>query len=225
MENWFRIFLLSSLSALSLQSAWAEEKTATTESATPDEVVQTEPIIQPDVARREVKEDDIDTENYEVGAFIGLLSIEDFGTEIIIGARLVYHVTEDFFFEGSIAQTEAGTTSFERLSGGVTLLTDDQRTYSYYSVAIGYNVLPGEAFIGRESAYNTALYLIAGVGNTTFAGDNRFTVSIGGGYRLIATDWLAVHLDVRDHIYSIDVTGQDKATHNMELSVGFTYFF
>jgi outer membrane beta-barrel protein len=143
----------------------------------------------------------------------------------VYGVRLDYHITEDFFFEGSIGQSKAGTTSYERLSGGVTLLTDSQRTYTYYNVAIGYNLLPGEAFLGRGLAYNTALYLIAGAGSTEFAGDDRFTITVGGGYRININDTIGVHLDFRDHVFNIDVTGEDKTAHNFETSLGLTYMF
>ena len=53
-----------------------------------------------------------------VGAFVGIMSIEDFGSDVVYGARLAYHVTEGFFVEATVGQTEAGLTSFEVLSGG-----------------------------------------------------------------------------------------------------------
>jgi len=205
--------------------AFAADETAAQKDPTLNKIIQQEPIIQPEIKRRKIKESDISSDNYELTAFVGLLSVEDFGVGAVYGARLDYHVTEDFFFEGSIGQSKAGTTSYERLSGGVTLLTDSERTYRYYNIAIGYNLLPGEAFLGRNQAYNTALYLIAGAGGTEFAGDTRFTITIGGGYRINIKDWLGVHLDFRDHIFSNDVTGQDKNTQNFETTLGLTYVF
>lgn len=182
-------------------------------------------VIDPDVERREIREPDIDTEDFEIGAFAGIMSIEDFESEVVYGVRLAYHVTEGFFVEASIGQSEAGLTSFERLSGGAPILSDDDRQLTYYNLNLGYNILPGEVFFGESRAYNTNLYLIAGLGSTRFAGDDRFTVNVGAGYRFLLNDWIALHLDVRDHLFDIDVLGEDKTTHNMEGHLGLTVFF
>ena len=183
------------------------------------------PVIEPDVERRDVKVAKIDTENFEVGVSAGELSIEDFGVNTVAGLRFAYHISESFFLEAAAGQSHAGKTSFETLSGAAELLTDSERDYTYYNVSFGYNILPGEVFIGKNRAWNTATYVIGGVGETTFAGDNRFTVNFGMGIRLIPLDWLAVHADVRDHIFDIDLLGVQKRTHNLELGVGVTFFF
>jgi outer membrane beta-barrel protein len=182
-------------------------------------------VIQPAIERRTIDVDAIDTEDFEIGVIAGLLSVEDFGTNMVIGVRAAYHVNEDVFFEAAYARSDAGDTSYERLSGGAPLLTDDERQLKYYNISLGYNLLPGEAFLGKGMAFNTALYTIAGVGITNFAGDDRFTVNFGVGYRFLATDWLAVHVDVRDHIFNIDLLGKDKTAHNLEFTGGLTVFF
>jgi outer membrane beta-barrel protein len=183
------------------------------------------PVIEPDVARRDVKVANIDSENFEVGFSAGELSIEDFGVNSVTGLRFAYHISESFFLEGAGGRTTAGKTSFETLSGSAELLTDSQREYTYYDVSFGYNVLPGEGFIGKNHAWNTQTYLIGGVGKTTFGGDDRFTINVGMGIRVIPLDWLAVHADVRDHIFDSDLLGTMKRTHNIELGVGLTFFF
>ena len=183
------------------------------------------PVIEPELERREITPADIDTENFEVGVFAGQISMEDFGVNTVVGARFAYHVTEKLFVELAGGRSEAEETSFERLSGAAQLLTDDERDYSYYHVSLGYNLLPGEGFIGRNRAMNTALYVIGGVGNTSFAGDDRFTFNVGLGVRVLPLDWLAVHADVRDHIFDIDLLGHEKTTHNLEAHVGVTFFF
>jgi outer membrane beta-barrel protein len=111
------------------------------------------------------------------------------------------------------------------LSGAAQLLTDSEREYSYYNVSLGYNIFPGEHFIGRRRALNTATYVIGGVGKTSFAGDDRFTVNFGLGMRIMPLDWFAVHADIRDHVFDIDLLGQEKTSHNLEAHVGVTFFF
>ena len=182
-------------------------------------------VIDPEVERREIKEPQIDREDFEIGAFAGIMSIEDFQSEVVYGVRLAYHVTEGFFVEATIGQTEAGLTSFEILSGGATLIDDDERDFTYYNLNLGYNILPGEGFIGEGRAYNTNFYLVAGLGSTRFAGDDRFTVNFGGGYRFLLSDSIALHVDFRDHLFDIDLLGEEKTAHNLEGHLGITVFF
>jgi len=182
-------------------------------------------VIDPEVERREIKEPAIDREDFEIGAFAGIMSIEDFGSDLSYGLRLAYHVTEGFFVEATGGYSRAGLTSFEILSGGAELISDSERDLYYYNLNVGYNILPGEVFIGEGRAYNTNLYLIAGLGSTTFAGDDRFTVNVGAGYRFLLTDSVALHLDFRDHLFDIDLLGEEKTVHNLEGHLGFTVFF
>lgn len=182
-------------------------------------------VIEPEVARRTIKVPKIDTENVEIGAYFGALSIEDFGTNPVYSVSAAYHITEDFFFRGQYGRSTAGRTSFETLGGDVQLLTGDERRFTYYSLSLGYNFLPGEVFLGRGRAMNSAFYLIGGIGSTKFAGDERFTVSFGAGYRVLPTDWLAVHIAVEDRVFESDLLGSSKLVNNLDAYVGATVFF
>jgi outer membrane beta-barrel protein len=104
-------------------------------------------------------------------------------------------------------------------------LTDSERQFTYYSLGFGWNALPGEIFLGGKRAYNSAVYLTLGAGATRFAGDDRFTLTAGAGARVLLKDWLAVHLDIRDHIMEIDVFGANKTSHNYEASLSLTAYF
>lgn len=183
------------------------------------------PVVDPTVDRREIRQPRIDTENFELGVFGGFVSVEDFGSNAGYGVRLAYHISESLFAEVMAGQSDAGKTSFENLSGGAPLLTDSERRFRYYDLSIGYNILPGEVFFGRNRAFNSALYVLLGAGNTEFGGDNLFTVSFGAGYRVLLTDWLAAHFLVRDRVFSTDLLGDDKIAHNVEFSLGLSFFF
>ena len=180
-------------------------------------------VIDPQVERREIKEPAIDRENFELSAFAGIMNIEDFGSDAVYGLRFAYHVTEGFFVEATVGQSEASLTSFEVLSGGARLF--DDRTLTYYNLNLGYNILPGEVFIGEGRAYNSNFYVIAGLGSTKFADDDRFTVNFGAGFRFLVTDSIAIHVDFRDHLFDIDILGSEKTTHNLEGTVGVAVFF
>jgi outer membrane beta-barrel protein len=234
METRTRVLLLISVLALNLSGCstirgWFGGKDAPpplgseTEQTVPES--SQEPVIDPQISRREIKTPAIDHEDFEIGGFVGILSIEDFGTGTVVGARLAYHITEDFFLEGSLGKSKAATTSYERLAGGPKLLTDAEREYTYYALNASWNALPGEIFIGKGRAYNSAFYLTVGMGGTEFAGDNRFTANAGVGYRVLFNDFIAAHFDFRDYFFDIDLLGSKKVAHNLEGSLGLTVFF
>ncbi len=226
MENRFRVlFLIALAAALSGCAATKNLFGMGGDESAPPPAEGPGQVIEPEVERREIREPKIDREDFEVGAFAGIMSIEDFGSDLVYGVRLAYHVTEGFFVEGTVGRSEAGLTSFESLSGGARLLSDDDRELTYYNINLGYNLLPGEAFIGEGRAYNTSLYFIAGLGSTRFAADDRFTVNFGLGYRFLLNDSIALHIDFRDHLFDIDLLGEEKTAHNLEGHVGITVFF
>jgi outer membrane beta-barrel protein len=230
MEGRLRILLVTlALAALPGCALWRSEDApapaddAPTVEAEPKS--NTEPVISPQVERRDIKRPKIDTEDFEIGPYVGVLSIEDFGSNSVYGARLAYHLTEDFFLEGTYGRSKAGKTSYEVLSGSAQLLTKKQREYSYYTLSLGWNALPGEIFLGANRAYNTAFYLVAGIGATSFADDDHFSVNAGFGYRVLPTDWIAVHIDFRDHLFDTDLLGSKKVSQNLEAHLGLSVFF
>ena len=226
MESRFRVlFLIVAMISLSGCAATKNLFGFGNEEAPPPSAQAPGQVIDPEVERREIKEPSIDREDFEVGAYAGIMSIEDFGSNVSYGLRIAYHITEGFFMEATVGQSDGGLTSFEVLSGGAQLITDSERTLTYYNLNVGYNILPGEVFFGEGRAYNTNLYLIAGLGSTTFAGDDRFTVNFGAGYRFLLNDSVALHLDFRDHLFDIDLLGEEKTAHNLESHLGVTVFF
>lgn len=195
-------------------SAWQSENNRT--------VVDVE--IDPNIERRNINEFDIDSENIEFGIVSGIINIEDFGSSSLLGARLGYHVNENLFIEAVVAESTAGETSFEVLSGGAPFLNDEDRAFRFYDLSVSYN-FNGELFLTDSLVYNTDFYLTLGAGNTDFAGAERFTVSIGSGYRLLVTDYLSVRFDVRDQMFNSDIIGAEKTVHNLSLSISLTAFF
>lgn len=219
METRIRSVFLSALLLTASTTVLAQQEQPTTGSES-----DATSVIKPDLQRRDINESNIDSENIELGVFAGILSIEDFSTNPVVGARIAYHVNEDFFVEASYAQSEAGETSFEILSGGAPFLTDEERDYTYYNLSLGYN-LNGEVFLTDNLVFNSSTYFTLGAGSTDFGGDDRFTVSLGAGYRLLLTDYFAVHVGLKDHIFNSEIIGEEKTTHNIEYGIGATFFF
>jgi outer membrane beta-barrel protein len=196
----------------------------TNSEATPDVNAPPPSVIDPQVERRTVKVPTIRPSNVELGAYYGELSIQDFGAQPVAGVRLDYHISEDFFAEATYGRAKAGFTSFEQLSN-VQLISDAERRFTYYNLSLGYNLLPGEVFIGRNLAMTSAFYMIGGIGSVKFAGDQNFTVNFGAGFRVLPTDWLALHIDVQDLVFRSDVTGTEELKNNLQATIGATVFF
>ena len=182
-------------------------------------------VIEPQVNRRDVKTPKIKAKDFEVGAYFGALSIQDFGTNPVYGIRLAYHVSEDLFVEGYAAYSKAGQSSLEEVFPQITVLSSSGRQFTYYDLDVGYNVLPGEIFLGRGRAFNSALYVTFGIGDVKFADQDQFALNFGVGARILVTDWLALHMDVRDHIFESNLFGVDKNVDNIEATLGLTTFF
>ncbi|HYJ40604.1 MAG TPA: outer membrane beta-barrel domain-containing protein [Steroidobacteraceae bacterium] len=240
MESRNRLLLLTAVCCATLMLSgcasfrwpWGKEKveeqqtdTEAAEEEAEEQDVSPPRVIEPNVTRRKIKTPRIDNENWEVGAGLGFLSIEDFGTSSTYAAQLSYHVTEDFFFRLDAGQSTAGETSFETLGGDIELLTGDERRFTYYSLSLGYNFLPGEVYLGRNLAMNSSFYLLGGIGSVDFAGDDRLTINLGAGYRVLPTDWLAISIGVQDRVFDSDLLGETKVTNNIEMLLSATVFF
>jgi outer membrane beta-barrel protein len=181
-------------------------------------------VIEPAVPRRDVRAPKIPNRDFIGGAFVGTYSMESFGANLVYGARLGYHVTEDFFVEGLYGTTKVSDETFRQiLPGGV--FPKDEEKLDYYNLSVGYNLLPGEVFFGSRFARASALYLIAGIGSTKFLEQTKQTINVGLGLRVFLKDWAALQVDFRDHMYSLDLLGERRSTHNVELSAGATFFF
>jgi outer membrane beta-barrel protein len=183
-----------------------------------------EQVIQPAVPRRDVRLPKIPNRDFIAGAFVGTYSTENFGASLVYGARLGYHVTEDFFVEGLYGTTKVNDENFRKILPGGIFPTSEE-TLDYYNLSVGYNILPGEVFFGSKYAKASALYLIAGIGTTKFLEQSRQTLNVGLGLRVFVQDWAAIQVDFRDHLYSLDLLGERKSTSNLELTFGATFFF
>ena len=215
-----RVFLmLAAALALPVTPALAEEEAVVTDT----------PVIDPNIVRLGLKEADIDSMDVEAGLFFGFMSVEDFGTNEVYGARLAWHVTEYLFLEGQYGMTSVGRTSAETLDPTLNLLTEEDRDLIYYNASLGFNALPGEVFIGENNAFNTDVYFLIGAGTTEFANDRMFTINAGVGLRFIAYDWLAFHQTFQDLIFEkisqIDPANSGDSAHNMQYTTSVTVYF
>ncbi|HUG23551.1 outer membrane beta-barrel domain-containing protein, partial [Piscinibacter sp.] len=178
----------------------------------------------PEVERRDVSPPRFPSNDFEAGLFAGTYATQNFGSSAVVGLRLGYHVTEDIFVQAAFAQTNVSDEAFRRvLPGGIFPQPEEKLTY--YNLSAGYNLLPGEVFIGRNRAKLSSIYVIGGVGSTSFNEQRRQTINFGLGMRVLLADWAAVQVDMRDHVFSMDLLGKRESTQNLELTAGVTFFF
>lgn len=180
--------------------------------------------IVPQVDRREVKLPKFPNSDFEIGVFGGVYSTQNFGSSAGGGVRLAYHITEDFFVEGSAGTTKVSDEAFRRiLPGGI--FTDGTEKLVYSNLNVGMNVLPGEVFLGGSYAMPSQVFILAGGGTTRFNGQRMQTVDVGVGVKVYVKDWFAVRVDMRDNIYTLDLLGKRDRTQNVELNAGLSFLF
>ena len=211
--KWISIFLMMLIS-INTSMVFAEDD---------EEGQEQEQVIKPDIYRRDIVVPKIDTEDFEITAFYGVLDVEDFGSEPVVGIRAAYHVTEDFFVEATYAESEVKDESFRRL--GLPLFPQETQDVEYYALSVGYNILPGEVFLGGDIAMSSTFYVLAGVGNVEFIEEDEFAYHFGVGLKILPTDWLSVRFDFRDYIYETDLLGENEFTHNIEATFNLGVFF
>jgi|SRR5882672_1190855 len=182
-----------------------------------------EPVIPAQVERREVHIPKIRANDVEFGAFAGILSVQNFGAKPTAGLRLGYHVTEDFFLEGTYGRSKVSDQSYRQL--GIPIFTKEEMPLTYYYLSVGVNLFPGEVFLGKDRAMTSAVYLVGGVGNVNFASENHTAYNFGIGIRVLPVDWFSMRFEMRDQMFTSDLLGKNELKHNFEMTLGLAAYF
>ena len=184
-----------------------------------------EQVITPQVDRRDIKLPRFASNDISVGVFAGRYATANFGSSTVTGLRLGYHITEDVFVDASYGRAKVTDEAFRQIFPNGGIFPTPKQNLTYYNVLAGYNLLPGEVFFGKSNAKISQGYVVGGIGSTDFAGQKRQTVVAGFGLRVVFASWFAAQVDVRDHIYSLDLLGKRQSNHNLEATAGLTFFF
>jgi outer membrane beta-barrel protein len=181
-------------------------------------------VVVPEVERRDLSLPTLPSRDFSASLFAGTYATQNFGAAAVAGMRLDYHITEDFFAELALGQSKVSDDAFRQvLPGGV--FTNNKETLSYYSLSLGVNVLPGEVFLGSRNAKLSAGYLVGGIGSTRFNNQRQQTISVGAGLRVYMSQRIALQVDLRDHIFSLDLLGKRQSTQNLEATAAFSVVF
>jgi outer membrane beta-barrel protein len=214
------------LALAALTPLWCAAQTPTA----PPQQPSNEQVIQPQVDRRQVKLPKYPSKDFEIGLYAGSYGTQNFGTSLVSGVRLGYHISEDIFVHAVYAQTKVSDENFRQiLPGG--LFAQPEEKLKYYNLSAGYNILPGEVFWGRNTAFASSLYVMAGIGNTNFISSdkinrrNRQTINYGLGLRVLFFDRVSAQVDMRQHRYTLDILGKNESTKNLEWTGGLSFYF
>jgi outer membrane beta-barrel protein len=211
------------LAGLVSTGLWAQSPTQP-QTQTPASKTAEEQVIVPQVERRPMQRPRFPSNDFTVSLFAGSYHTQNFGSSGVSGVRLGYHITENFFVEGTLGRTKLSDEAFRQILPGGVFASADQKL-SYYHVGLGYNLLNGESFFGSNVAKLTQGYVLAGTGSTKIAEQNKQTVMLGFGMRVVLNDWFVVQADFREHLFSLDLLGKRQNTRNPEVSVGLTVTF
>jgi len=181
-------------------------------------------VVVPQVERREVHRAKYPSNDFEFGLYTGGYSSQDFGFHGVIGARLGYDITEDFFVEAQYGVSRATDAAFRQILPSGVFPSATERL-QYYDLSLAYNFLKGEVFLGPNRARASSMYVIGGVGSTNLDKQRMQTFNGGLGAKVYMNDWWALRTDLRDHVYTIDLLGKRTTTQNIELSLGTSFYF
>lgn len=184
-----------------------------------------DPVLDTEYTSKQFKKPDIDVNDFEFFSAVGLLSIEDFGVGTATNIGINYYINESFFVQLAAISATASKTSYEVLTGNASLLTDKERQLNLYHMDIAYNLLSGEGFFSQNHTFSTDYYVIAGVGSTNFAGNDRYSYNYGLGFKAAISSWLTAYSELRNYSFDMDVFGSQKSTNNLSIAIGLGIVF
>jgi len=180
-------------------------------------------VIEPDQNVAEAQAAAIDTERFELGLYLGSLSVEDFGSDIINGMEFSYHLTDRWLLQANYGIATIDRAAFE--TSQLQFLASADRDFKTFSLVGGYRLLRGRSFFGARKKYDSDIYVLAGPDRISFAANNEWGLNFGLSYRIVLTDWLTMNVDFREHFFKRNFIGDSKQTLNTEFRLGINGLF
>ena len=181
-------------------------------------------VIKPEEQNSSIKPAAIDSEKFELGAYVGILSVEDFNANRVAGLSLNYHISSRFMAQLNYGESSVARATFEEVSEG-NFLSEKDRDFKYRSLLAGYSLMQGRSFFGENYKFRSDIYLMLGAAQVEFAGEDNNGMVFGINYKTTMTDWLTLNLDFRDIVVDRAFLGGNKSTHNTEFTVGVSAIF
>ena len=180
-------------------------------------------IVKPDTEQDIIKDSDIDNISMNIGVYTGLINYENFNSQYLFGLYFSYPFDEDVFVEAEFGISSINDTEYRNI--GLPLLSEEETDVQFYSVLVGYNLLPGEVYWSREKTLISRFYLIAGVGTLSFDSNSYVSVQFGAGFKMELDKNKSIRFEARDRVFDTDILGTDKLSNNIEFHLGIDWNF
>ncbi len=183
-----------------------------------------EQVVVPEVDRRGIRLPRFPTSDFEIGVLGGTYSTQNFGTSFVGGLRLGYHITEDFFVEGIYGLTNVTDKDFRLvLPGGI---FPNREGKAHLLQHLGRLQRPAGRDLPRQRA-RLSFAVLPHRRRRQHQARHATQAHIQLRRRLsrLFLRYAAIQIDVRDHVFSLDLLGQRQSTQNLELTLGLTGYF
>lgn len=182
--------------------------------------------ITPEKKAPKINSAQIDTERFELGAYAGFLSIENFDVNSLIGLQGTFHINSRLMANVYYGQSDSARARFEREVGDDSnFIADREDGFRYVAAGISYNLLNARSFSGSKRKYDSYISIDTAIESVDFAGESNIGLMIGTTYKTVVTDWLTVNINLKDHIVEREFLGESSLTQNLELSIGLNFLF
>ncbi|WP_068546685.1 hypothetical protein [Thalassotalea crassostreae] len=149
---------------------------------------------------------DIHSADWEIGIFGGAANLDGGTTHGVFGARLAYHLTENFFAEASYS------------------VTGHEPEVKYLDGVLGYN-FHSQLFVSSDYRFNTSLFFVGGGGYTELENGSEFKTIVGGaGYRVMLDDKFSMRFDLRGHLHH-QLDNDEEWALDAVATLGMAYYF
>jgi outer membrane beta-barrel protein len=168
---------------------------------------------------------DLDREVFSLGLFAGFINVGDFSGELGFGLTGTFLASEDFFLQYNYLQADIPVSSGEK-NNPSNFFEGDDRTFVHYDLLLGYNLFQGEMYPSEGVANLSTFYLVGGIGDTQFGGEESFTYTAGLGYQVALTRRWIWHVDYRAYFYESSlIRGVESTTQNSQFTSGISFTF
>ena len=185
---------------------------------------QQRPGRHPQVDRRDIEKPKFPSNDFEIGLFTGSYATQNFGSSWVYGARIGYHITEDFFVEGVYGADQGQRRAVPADPAGRHLPAGHGKARLLQPVD-RLQPVPRRDLHRRQAGQAVPVLPHRRRRQHQVRRSEKPTFNVGFGYRVYLADWVALQLDLRDHIFSLDLLGKRQNTQNLELTGGLTFYF
>jgi len=180
-------------------------------------------IVKPDTEQEVIKDSDIRNVSMSVGMYAGVISYENFDSNYLTALYLSYPFNEKVFVEAEFGVSAINDSEYRNI--GLPLFDSEESDVTFYTVLVGYNLLPGEVYWSQEKTLISSFYLVGGIGSISFDQQDTLTINLGAGFKMQLDDNKSLRFEARDRVFDTDTLGTDKLSNNVEFHLGIDWNF